>query len=491
MAQRQGLGVADSAVDRTGDPPARSVDRGPDDRQQRTRRSTDRAGRAAPISRAILRDLFGPPRQRPFAVRLWDGSVEVGAAEQPPRFTLVLRRPGALRRMFLPPSELAIGEAYVRDDLDIEGDIEEAGALAAPLVERLRSPATLARLVPRLLALPADDLPRVGPGNGGPSFQHRGRRHSLERDAAAVRFHYDAGNDFFALWLDRRMMYTTAYFRTGTEDVDTAQEAKLERVCRKLRLRPGERLLDVGCGWGGLIQYAAERYGVQAVGITLNEPQAELARGRIAAAGLSDRCHVEVCDYRDFRPESGFDKVVSLEMYEHLGRAQVPAYFSRVHRFTRPSGLFLFQANVDIVRASWAQRLFWRQGQWVRRYVWPDTDLLTTGEAIRCAEQAGFEARDQESIREHAALTFRHWRRRLEARRAEAIDLVGEPRYRAWRLYLAVTGRGYAVGDMGSVQVLFGKPDRDGSCRIPLTRADLCGEPSGPMGRRASVGAND
>ena len=485
-AQAQGLGVADGSVERTGDPAARAVD---GRRQRRTRRSADRSGRAALVVRAILRDLFGPPGQRPFAVRLWDGSIEAGGAGQAPRFTLLLRRAGALRRMLLPPSELAIGEAYLRDDLDVEGDIEAASGLAERTVDRLRSPATLARLVPRLLALPTDDLPRVdredgaaadgGSINGTIAFRHPGRRHSPKRDAAAVRFHYDAGNDFFGLWLGGRMMYTTAYFETGTEDIDRAQEAKLEHVCRKLRLRPGERLLDIGCGWGGMALYAAERYGVEVLGITLNEPQADLARERIAAAGLADRCRVEVCDYRDLRSGAGFDKIVSLEMYEHLGRAQVPAYFDRVHRLTRPGGLFLFQANVDVVRANLARRLFWRQGQWIRRYVWPDCDLLTTGEAIRLAERAGFEARDQESIREHAALTFRHWRRRLEAHRGQAVALVGESRYRAWRLYLAVTGRGYHVGDMGNVQVLFSKPERGEASRLPLTRDDLYRRPVG------------
>lgn len=299
------------------------------------------AERALRTTRAILADLFGPPARRSFVVRLWDGSIEGPALGLAPRFTMVLRRPGALRRMLLPPSVLALGEAYLRDDFDIEGDLEGATGLGNGVAERLRSPATLARLSPRLLALPTGDLPSASSGDERPSPRLLGRPHSRRRDAAAVRFHYDTGNDFYALWLDRRMQYSCAYFETGTEDLDVAQVAKLEHICHKLRLKPGERLLDIGCGWGGLVQYAAERYGVTATGITLSEPQAELARERIAAAGLTDRCRIEARDYRDLSREETFDKVVSVGMVEHVGRAGLPAYFGEAYRLTRPGGLFL------------------------------------------------------------------------------------------------------------------------------------------------------
>lgn len=439
-------------------------------------------------ARTILRHLFGPPQGRGFGVRLWDGSVEGAGADQAPRFTLVVRRPGALRRMLLPPSELALSEAYLRDDFDVEGDMEAAAALAESVAARLGSPGTMARLVRSLWALPTDDLP--SPVGGGPApdrgsfdpaaaLRRLGLRHSRPRDLAAVRFHYDVGNDFYALWLDRRMVYSCAYFATGTEDIDTAQTAKLEYLCRKLRLRPGERLLDIGCGWGGLVQYAAERYGVDVTGITLSEAQAALARQRIAAAGLGSRCRAEVRDYRDLPAGTAFDKIVSVGMVEHVGGPNLPAYFASAYRCLKPGGLFL---NHGIVAATpvpatdlaqRAKRLLWQQGAFIQRYVFPDSELVPPGDTIRHAERAGFETRDVENLREHYALTVRHWIRRLEARRDEAVSLVGEPTYRVWRLYMSGCARSFAMGGIGVAQALFSKPGPGGAARLPLTRADL------------------
>ncbi|HYP39026.1 MAG TPA: cyclopropane-fatty-acyl-phospholipid synthase family protein, partial [Chloroflexia bacterium] len=306
------------------------------------------SARESRIARRVLRELFGPPGSRAFDVRLWDGTVERGRAESERRFTLAIKRPGALRRMFLPPSEVALGEAYLHDDFDIEGDIEAATALADGIANRLNSPLALARLMMRLASLPARELSAV------PALQDRaatglaGKQHSLERDATAVRYHYDVGNDFYALWLDRRMVYSCAYFRTGGESLDDAQEAKLEHICRKLRLQRGERLLDIGCGWGGLIMYAAERFGVHATGITLSKPQAELARKRIDESGLSGQCRVEVRDYREMPAGVQFDKIVSVGMVEHVGRANLPQYFAQAYRLLRPGGLFLNHGIVDL-----------------------------------------------------------------------------------------------------------------------------------------------
>ena len=333
--------------------------------------------------------------------------------------------------------------------------------------------------MPRLLALPADDLPTAPDAGGGTEAGVHGPEHSRRRDAAAVRYHYDVGNDFYSLWLDRRMVYSCAYFATGVEDLDAAQEAKLEHICRKLRLRPGERLLDVGCGWGGLVQYAAERYGIEATGITLSPAQAELARRRIAAAGLADRCQFEVRDYRDLPPGATFDKVVSVGMVEHVGRARLPTYFAKAHRLLRPGGLFL-NHGIVVARPVRFPRLALRaerlRGGWdasIQRYVFPDGELLAPGEMVLHAEQAGFETRDVENLREHYALTLRHWVRRLEARHAEAASLVGERAYRVWCLYIAASAHGFATGKIGVVQTLLSKPDRRGASGLPLTRADL------------------
>ncbi|MFQ3661130.1 MAG: cyclopropane-fatty-acyl-phospholipid synthase family protein [Chloroflexaceae bacterium] len=444
---------------------------GPATTQQATTNAVD-------LSRKILLDLFGPPERRAFAVVFWDGSREQ-PGHQAPEFTLVLRRPDALRRMLVPPSELTLAEAYLRGDIEIEGDPGAASGVADTLGALLAAPGRLARVALRLQALPHTDGSPV-PADGG-RFYHAGLRHSLERDRAAVRHHYDLGNDFYALWLDRRMVYSCAYFPTGGETLDEAQEAKLELICRKLRLRPGERLLDIGCGWGGLICYAAERYGVEALGITLSQAQAELARERIAAAGLSGRCRVEICDYRELPPAAVFDKVVSVGMVEHVGRTQMPTYFEAAFRHTRPGGLFL---NHGIVLAAPPPRgalsrlgaRLWGQGAFIQRYIFPDGELLPAGEMLSYAEEQGFEPRDLESLREHYALTLDHWRRRLEERRNEAVALVGEQVYRAWRLYLAGSAWRFRVGQIGIVQMLFARQTARGRVELPSTRADLYAE---------------
>ena len=423
-------------------------------------------------TRAVLRLLFGPPAGRSFAVRFWDGSVD-GPSDPPARrFTLVLRHAVALRRMLLPVSELSVAEAYLRDEFDVEGDLIEAAAMVDLLVERLRSPVTDLRLLPRLLSLPKEKAVRERSGRG-PWIAADEAPHSRRRDASAVRFHYDVGNDFYRLWLDRRMIYSCAYFETGDEDIDTAQQAKLDYICRKLRLRPGERLLDIGCGWGGLVQHAVEHYGVRALGVTLSEPQAHLARERITEAGLADRCRIAVRDYRDLTGEGTFDKVVSVGMVEHVGRAELAGYFARAFALTRPGGLFLNHGIVALAVPSRAARILWREGAFVQRYVFPDGELSRPGETIRAAERAGFETRDLESLREHYALTLRHWVRRLEAHEQDAIALAGRETYRVWRLYMSASVRAFATGRIGVVQVLFSRPGRDGACALPRTRADL------------------
>lgn len=429
-------------------------------------------------AREILADLFGPPAQRAFAARLWDGSVELPGNAVPPSFTLVIRRPGALRRMLLPPTDLALGEAYLRDDFDVEGDIEEATSLADIIAARLRSPVVLARLLARLRVLPKNDVLPEGKSNGlGSSRRPTGRRHSRKRDASAVRSHYDVGNDFYALWLDRRMVYSCAYFPTGSEDIDSAQGAKLDHICRKLRLKPGESLLDIGCGWGSLALHAAENYGIRATGITLSEPQAALARRRISEAGLGERCRVEVRDYRDLPRGTSFDKVVSVGMFEHVGRAELPAYFSGTYRLIRPGGLFLNHGIVNLSPVSAPRRAvadaLASRTSFIQRYVFPDGELVTPGEVLRFAEAAGFETRDLESTREHYALTLRHWMRRLEDHRGEAVRVAGEKTYRVWRLYMAACARAFASGRIGVGQTLFSRADKNGACRLPLTREDL------------------
>jgi cyclopropane-fatty-acyl-phospholipid synthase len=436
------------------------------------------ADAALAATRGALAEIFGPPRTRSFAVRLWDGTTE--APERgTPRFTLVFRWPGALRRMLVPPTEMSIIEAYLYGDVDVEGDMEAAAALGDLVASRVVSLPRAARLARLVLALPGGDdgaEPTESPSDR--RWRTVTPRRSRARDRRAISFHYDVSNEFFALWLDRRMVYSCAYFERDDMELDAAQEAKLDYVCRKLRLRPGDRLLDVGCGWGGLLIHAAQRYGVEAVGITLSERQAALARERIAAAGVADRCRVELRHYQDLPGEHSFDKIASIGMVEHVGGRRLPGYFRALFRALKPGGLFLNHGIVTIAGArarTFAQRVaarLWRRNVFINRYVFPDGVLVPAAPLIAAAEREGFELRDVESLREHYALTLRHWVRRLEAQEREAVRLVGEFTYRVWRLYMAGSAHGFRSGRMGVIQTLLAKPDA-GSAGLPLTRADL------------------
>ncbi len=301
-----------------------------------------------PAAQRVVDDLFGPVSNRSFGVRYWDGTGEWPA--EMPRFSLDIRRPSALRRMLVPPSELSIVEAYLYGDIDIDGDIEAAATLGDIAVARIGSVGGAVQLLRDALALPPDDDGRSGETVGAHVARRLlrfGREHSSRRDAAAVRFHYDVGNEFYALWLDRRMVYSCGYFEHGDERLDDAQVAKLDLVCRKLRLTRGERLLDLGCGWGALVIHAAKHYGAQAMGITLSERQAAWARERVAREGLADRVTISVRDYRTLNAPEQFDKIASVGMVEHVGLKRLPEYFDAAYRVLAPGGLFL---NHGIVR---------------------------------------------------------------------------------------------------------------------------------------------
>jgi cyclopropane-fatty-acyl-phospholipid synthase len=436
------------------------------------------SGSALDHARAVIAIIFGPLAARGFDVSYWDGSVEHGVGET--GFRLGVSRPGALRRMLLPPSELSIVEAYLSGDIDIDGELESAMGLADEIGARIQSPRVLARLLQHLVALPkrdaVDDV-RVARSEG--IVEPVGRRHEPSRDRAAIRFHYDVGNDFYALWLDQRMVYSCAYYRADTDSIDEAQRAKLDLICRKLRLRPGHRLLDVGCGWGALIMHAAQHYGVTALGITLSDAQASLARERIAAAGLADRCRVEIRDYRALPPEIQFDRIASVGMIEHVGADHLAAYFGALQRALAPGGLLLNHGIVSLKEAqprgplTWVSDRIWRRDAFIHQYVFPDGKLTSFQAVIAAAEAAGFETRDVESLREHYALTLRAWVTRLLQHQERAIALTSQRIFRIWRLYMTASAYAFAHGRINVLQTLLAKPDADGRVELPRTREDL------------------
>jgi len=421
----------------------------------------DRVG----LTSRILSELVRDKAALRVNFRLWNGSLWPDDA--PRQATLVLKHPGALRAIFLPGTELGMGEAYLYDDFDVEGDVEQVLALADALSQATSGVLTRLHLGRELLSLPK--------GKGNPHRSSRrgparlaGRPHSLARDRQAVTYHYDVSNDFYALWLDRRLIYSCAYYLSPGDDLDTAQEQKLEYLCRKLRLRPGQRLLDIGCGWGGLVMYAAQSYGVDATGITLSQPQADLAQERIRAAGLSGRCRVVVRDYRELDELESFDALVSVGMFEHVGAAMLPTYFARAFRLLKPRGVFLNHGIACRTAEAGPQG----GASFGQSYVFPDGELEPINVPLRAAEDSRFEVRDVESLREHYALTLRQWVKRLEAHHTQALAWVDEPTYRTWRLFMAASAYGFSSGRLNVYQTLLAKPDQGGGSALPLTRAD-------------------
>ncbi|MEO8908785.1 MAG: cyclopropane-fatty-acyl-phospholipid synthase family protein [Gemmatimonadaceae bacterium] len=434
--------------------------------------------KAASRCRAVLTAIFGESAQRTFDVRFWDGTVDRGAVPNPP-YTLVLNRPAALRRMLLPPNELSIVEAYIAGDVDIDGSMEGASNLAEQIGGRLRSPLAIAKLVQMVIGLPGQAEDDLADTRFPEHARKLGTRHTPVRDAAAIQFHYDVGNDFYKLWLDRRMVYSCAYFKSQDEALDDAQVAKLDLICRKLRLQPGERFLDIGCGWGGLIMHATEHYGVDATGITLSENQAALAREKIEKAGLSNRCRVAIRDYRTLTEDDAYDKISSVGMVEHVGLTHLPVYFASAYRALKPGGLFMNHGIVSLGESrprSVGERIFrkfWRADAFIDKYVFPDGKLTATHSVISAAEGAGFEVRDVESLREHYAMTLRHWVRTLEENSERATALVGDHTFRVWRLYMAASANAFSTAAINIIQTLLAKPDARGHSNIPLTRDDL------------------
>jgi cyclopropane-fatty-acyl-phospholipid synthase len=398
--------------------------------------------------------------------RLWNHEQH-RVGDGAPAFTFVVRDPAVLRELVMKRSALRLADAYIRGLIDFEGDLYAALGLKQHFQHLrlgVREQLALLREALRLPSRPhaGDQDASIGRGR---DFQHR---HSRQSDREAIAFHYDASNAFYRLWLDEQMVYSCAVFEKPEDTLEQAQCNKLDLICRKLRLRSGERFLDIGCGWGALVCWAARHYGVRAHGITLSRQQLEWARERIAREGLEDRVSVELRDYRDLPGEGVFDKIASVGMFEHVGLARLAQYNATAHRLLRAGGLFL---NHGITRdeEGWKKS---EETEFINRYVFPDAEIDIVGNIVRGMELAGFEIHDVEGLRPHYAQTLRHWVARLEAARAEALGLVGEARYRVWRLYMAACALQFETGATGIYQILASRRGA-GPYPVPPTRRDL------------------
>ena len=377
----------------------------------------------------------------PISMTLWNGSTIRPSPD--PLLRLTVKSPQALMSL-ANPSLGRIAKAYVEGQLDLEGDIRETIRLGEDLVS-------------------------------GDSTTYNSRskvwkwwRHTRPADRKNIQHHYDVGNDFYGLWLDRNRVYSCAYYRTSDDTLDAAQEQKLEHICRKLELKPGERFLDIGCGWGGLILWAARHYDVKALGITLSDEQHAYATEKIRELGLNGRCEVRLMDYRDVREDEPFDKIASVGMFEHVGKRNLKAYFRKISNLLKPGGMVM---NHGITTNSLEDgELGSGIGDFVDEYVFPGGELVHVSRVLTEMSGQGLEPWDAECLRPHYSRTLWEWVSRLEAKQEEARRIVGEKMYRIWRIYMAGSAHAFERGWMSIYQVLAGKPLPNGSLAFPATR---------------------
>lgn len=412
-------------------------------------------------TRLFLDTVFSRYPDPRFAFRLWDGSIWTRAPDASPIFTIVLNHPGALRQMFLPPSDTRLALAYVHGHFDILGDRGSALNLGKHLWESWTW-SDIAWSAIRLISLPRGEGADIGEKLDGAVG-------SLERDREAVQWHYDISNHFYALWLDRRMVYSCGYFRDVKESVDQAQWNKMEMLCRKLGLKKGDRVLDVGCGWGALVSYMGKYWDVDVLGITVSQKQLEGAKERVKNMGVEANVRVELMDWRQLE-ENNFDKIVSVGMIEHVGRANLEPYFQKMFALLKPGGVML-NHGITLLHDPFKSVREVRNG-FFAKYIFPDGDVQPIGYVLERAVRVGFEIRDVESLREHYGKTLKCWLERFEKNEEEIVEMVGMKKFRLWRLYLLSAGWGFDKGLHSIYQTILYKAGESGSGwpDLPMTR---------------------
>lgn len=408
-----------------------------------------------------------------FELRLWDNTgANYGSGR--PSFVVTVKSLDVLKAILWDPNEISLGDAFVKGELEVEGDIFAMFEFADFVFKKEH--ASEQASYARRLAISAAKMYQDLQYKVSDLFVH-----TLRRDRQAISFHYDKPAEFFAPWLGPSMVYSCAYFRRNSESLEEAQRNKLDLICKKLSLKPGEEMLDIGCGWGSLILHAAKYYGVHATGITLSEQQFAFARQRISKESLDAECDVQLCDYRQISHDSPvFDKVSSVGMFEHVGWQNLDTYFDTVKRLLKPGGAFLNHGIVSSLEE------FKKQGpSFIRKYVFPDTALATLPIVTTEAEHAGFELRDIECLREHYERTLHDWVDRLERCKRELLNYVDPETYRVWRLYMAGSAEAFRRAKISIYQILLWNPGSEQPA-LPCTREDWLLE-SGGQGRFAQA----
>jgi cyclopropane-fatty-acyl-phospholipid synthase len=437
---------------------------------------TSTYGERARVFDSLFAGYDGPA----FSLRLWDGWQWSSTADSQPQCTLIFNSPHAFEALIVRPSEITLGEAFLAGDINVEGDLFCVFSVTdhifhSPQGRRRKVMEALARLL-----------------SGIAEWWNHGSPHSLTRDRSAISHHYDQPVDFFRPWLGDSLVYSCAYFRSPEDDLATAQANKLELVCRKLRLKPSDRFLDIGCGWGSLVLHAASRHRVEAQGITISQEQAAVAAARIRDAQVAQSCSADLLDYRHAPSRFvAFDKIASLGMFEHVGMKNLPRYFRTVYDLLQPRGLFLnhgiaktqigrpaqspektiFTRSIEAFLSQVPQLRRVHTSSFIDKYVFPDGELVTISEAMRAAEGAGFEVRDVENLREHYELTLRAWVDGLQRNAGQLLKQVSDATYRTWLLYMAGSAAAFHRGDIAVYQMLLSRPER-GASGLPLTRED-------------------